>query len=69
MNKLERKIYNTAFIQFFVKKSRKIILPGFQGMPLYTVGKVFFNQVKKVGLQDRARSISFSFITAIPGGH
>ena len=66
MIKLERIVYNTAFVQFFVKKSRKVILPGFQGMPLYVVGKFFLSQVKKVGLQDRARSISFSFITAIP---
>jgi len=28
--------------------------------------KFFFSQVTKVGLNDRARSISFSFITAIP---
>jgi membrane protein len=66
MIKLERIIYNSAFVRFFVNKSKKIILPGFQGLPLYRVGKFFFSQVKKVGLNDRARSISFSFITAIP---
>jgi membrane protein len=66
MIKIERIIYNTAFVQFFVNKSRKMVLPGFQGLPLYKVAKFFFSQVKKVGLNDRARSISFSFITAIP---
>jgi membrane protein len=66
MIKLERIIYNSAFVRFFVNKSKKIVLPGFQGLPLYRVGKFFFSQVKKVGLNDRARSISFSFITAIP---
>ncbi len=66
MTKLERVILNTAPVRYFVNKSRKITLPGFQGMPLYGVGKFFLSQVKKVGLQDRARSISFSFITAIP---
>jgi membrane protein len=66
MTKLERLIYNSSFVRFFVNKSRKIILPGFQGIPLYQVGKFFFSQVKKVGLNDRARSISFSFVTAIP---
>jgi len=35
-------------------------------VPLYEVTKFFVNQVRKVGLNDRARSISFSFITAIP---
>ncbi|MDP4150832.1 MAG: YihY/virulence factor BrkB family protein [Bacteroidota bacterium] len=66
MIKIERIIYNTAFVQFFVNKSRKMVLPGFQGLPLYKVAKFFFSQVKKVGLNDRARSISFSFLTAIP---
>jgi membrane protein len=66
MIKIERIIYNTSFVQFFVNKSRRMVLPGFQGLPLYKVAKFFFSQVKKVGLNDRARSISFSFITAIP---
>jgi membrane protein len=48
------------------EKSKKIVLPGLQRVPLYDVVKFFLNQVKKVGLNDRARSISFSFLTAIP---
>jgi membrane protein len=47
-------------------KSRKIIFPGFQGVPLFEVIKFFVSQVRKVGLIDRARSIAFSFLTAIP---
>jgi membrane protein len=66
MTKLERIIYNTRVFRWLEKKSRKIILPGFQRVPLYDVINFFFNQVKKVGLNDRARSISFSFLTAIP---
>lgn len=66
MIKLERIIYNTAPVRFLAEKSKKIILPGFQGVPLYEVTNFFLNQVKKVGLNDRARSISFSFLTAIP---
>jgi membrane protein len=48
------------------KKSKAIFLPGFQGLPLYDVVVFFKNQVQKVGLNDRARSISFSFLMAIP---
>ncbi|HMH21778.1 MAG TPA: YihY/virulence factor BrkB family protein [Puia sp.] len=66
MIKLERIIYNTPVFRWLEKKSKKIILPGFQGVPLFDVTNFFFNQVKKVGLNDRARSISFSFLTAIP---
>ena len=66
MIKLERKIYNSAPWRFLEAKSKKIILPGFQGAPLFEVISFFVNQVRKVGLQDRARSIAFSFLTAIP---
>lgn len=66
MTKLERKIYNSSLFRFMERKGRKIILPGFQGMPLSEVVSFFVNQVRKVGLIDRARSISFSFLIAIP---
>ena len=42
------------------------MLPGFGKVPLYDVIKFFLSQMKKVGLNDRARSIAFSFLTAIP---
>src|SRR5579872_4715833 len=66
MLKIERKIYDSAFFRWMEAKSRKLILPGFQGTPLFEVIKFFSSQVKKVGLNDRARSIAFSFLTAIP---
>lgn len=66
MLKIERKIYNSALFRFLEAKSKKLILPGFQGAPLFEVITFFNSQVKKVGLNDRARSIAFSFLTAIP---
>jgi membrane protein len=66
MIKLERKFYNSSLFRFLEARSKKIILPGFQGTPLFEVISFFNNQVKKVGLNDRARSIAFSFLTAIP---
>ncbi len=66
MTRFEKIIRNSFIFRFAVAKSKKIILPGFDGVPLYDVIHFFFNQVKKVGLNDRARSISFSFLTAIP---
>jgi membrane protein len=66
MIKLERKFYGSRLWQWVEARSKKIILPGFQGTPLYDVATFFNGQVKKVGLNDRARSIAFSFLTAIP---
>jgi membrane protein len=66
MTKLERKIVSHPFSRFLVTSSKRIIIPGFQGVPLYEIIVFFSNQVRKVGLEDRARSIAFSFLTAIP---
>lgn len=66
MNKFQRKIIEWTPIAFIIKKSKQIILPGFQGLPLYDVVVFFFQQINKVGLNERAAAISFNFIMAIP---
>lgn len=66
MTKLERILLNTLPARFVVRKSKKILLPGFQRMPLYDVIKFFLRQVKKVGFNERAAAISFRFMLAIP---
>lgn len=66
MTKLERIILNTLPFRFIISKSKKISLPGFEGLPLYDVVMFFIQQVRKVGLNDRAASISFNLLMAIP---
>lgn len=66
MIKLERKIYESAPFRFLEALSKKIVLPGFRGKPLFDVIQFFLDQIRKVGLIDRARAIAFSFLTAIP---
>lgn len=66
MTKIERIILNTLPFRFVISKSKKISLPGFEGLPLYDVVMFFIQQVRKVGLNDRAASISFNLLMAIP---
>jgi len=66
MIKLERKIYSSRPFRFLEKRSRKLSLPGFDGVTLHETVTLFVNQVRKVGLIDRARAIAFSFLIAIP---
>lgn len=68
MTKLERIIVNSAPVRFLISKSKKIILPGFEGLHLYDVVIFFISQVKKVGLNERAAAISFNLLMAIPSG-
>lgn len=66
MTKLERLIVNFPPFAYLIRKSKHIIIPGFQGLPLYDVVIFFFQQINKVGLNERAAAISFNFIMAIP---
>lgn len=66
MNKIKSKILNSKPANFARNKTKKIILPGFGGVPLYDVIKFFISQMNKVGLNDRAAAISFNFLMAIP---
>ncbi len=66
MNKLQRIILNTLPARVAVHKSKKLLIPGFQKMALYDVVVFFLSQVRKLGLSDRAASISFQFMLAIP---
>ncbi|MCD4788517.1 MAG: YihY/virulence factor BrkB family protein [Bacteroidales bacterium] len=49
----------------FLKFTKRIILPGFDGMPLYNVASFFFRGIYKGYVTSRASSIAFSFFLAI----
>ncbi|QEC45003.1 YihY/virulence factor BrkB family protein [Pseudobacter ginsenosidimutans] len=66
MTKLERILLNLPPVKFLTEKSKHIILPGFDKVPLYDVILFFLSQVKKVGLTERAAAVAYNFIMAIP---
>ena len=66
MTKFERIIYKSPPIAFIIKESKRIIIPGFKGLPLYDVVRFFFQQINKIGLNERAAAISFNLIQALP---
>jgi len=66
MIKLERIIIESKPITFLIEKSKKIVLPGFEGLPSYDVILFFIKQTQQIGLNERASSIAFNFLMAIP---
>jgi membrane protein len=66
VTKLERIIVQSKPVSFVGRTSKKIILPGFHGVPLYDAFVFFWAQLKKSSLNTRAKSISFDFAMAIP---
>lgn len=49
-----------------VSKTKHVYLPGFKGLPMYDVFKLFFNQLKKHSITERASAISYNIIMAFP---
>ena len=52
-------------ISFFLALSKKIVLPGFDGIPLYNVTVFFIAGLRKGYITSRASAISFTFFLAI----
>jgi len=48
-----------------IKGSRKVVLPGFEGLSLYIVTKFFFHGFHNGNLNMRAASLAFSFFLAL----
>jgi membrane protein len=50
------------------RTAKRIQLPGFQQINLFQIFKFLFKQLNTIGLYDRASSISFNLLMALPAG-
>jgi len=66
LTQLKRRFLVSAPVSFMIRKSKKILLPGFQGIPLFDVVRFFFLQAQKTGFTERASAIAFNFTMTIP---
>ena len=66
LTQIRRKFFTSFPVKFVIRKSKNIILPGFNGIPLFDVVRFFFIQIQKSSLNERASSISFNLLLAIP---
>lgn len=62
--KLLNNISRFRLLRLFVSYSKKVIIPGFDGLPLYKVLVFFFKGLKNGSITTRASSVSFSFFLA-----
>ena len=65
-NKIGDKLVSSEPAKFIVDRSKKTSLPGFGGISLFDVIKFFFQQIRTVGMTERASAISFNLVMAIP---
>ncbi len=62
------KITQSRLFVLIINTSKKIILPGFEGVPLYDVILFFIKGLKNAALSNQSASLSFRFFLAIfPG--
>lgn len=66
LTQLKRKFLVSKPVSFMIRKSKRIFLPGFQGIPLFDVVRFFFSQARKTGFTERASAIAFNFTMTIP---
>lgn len=65
LEKIKRKILGTAAIRFLLLFSKKLTIPGFEGMPLFDVSSFFIKGIQNGSLTTRASSLAFKFFLAI----
>ena len=66
LTQIKRRLLVSAPVSFLIRKSKKILLPGFQCIPLFDVVRFFFLQAQKTGFTERASAIAFNFTMTIP---
>jgi membrane protein len=60
-----KKVLDWKLVSWSIRQSKKIVLPGFDGLPLYNVARFFIRGLYEGYLTSRASSISFNFFLAI----
>ncbi|RLD42110.1 MAG: hypothetical protein DRI86_12230 [Bacteroidetes bacterium] len=68
MQKLSERIEEIRFVRKIIFLAKKFTLPGFQGVPIYNVVKLFFKAIDEGEIFQRAAAISYNFFVALfPG--
>ncbi len=65
MNKFLQKIIAKKIVQVPLDLSKKLIIPGFDNLPIYDVIRFFIEGIQKNSLTTRASSLAFRFFLAL----
>lgn len=66
IRKITQRLISSGPVKLIIDKSKETSLPGFRGIPIYDVVNFFIGQVQTIGMTERASSIAFNFVMAIP---
>lgn len=65
IKKIKNRILGNKIITTLIALSKKLVLPGFEGVPLYNVAVFFLKGIRNGTLTARASSVAFSFFLAL----
>lgn len=65
MSKLKAWLLNLPFVDRLIEKSKQTTIPGFDGLPIYSVLNFFIKEIQKEHLNTKSSSLAFSFFLAI----
>lgn len=63
---IEKLVLGLKPVSWVIRKSKNLVLPGFDGAPLYDVIIFFLKETARESLVERAAAMSFNFLLAIP---
>ncbi len=64
-DRIIEKVLSLGMVVWVIRISKKVVLPGFDGIPLYDVAVFFYNGLTQGYIATRAAAISFSLFLAI----
>lgn len=65
IEKIKNWALNLPLVSSTIALSKRLVLPGFDGLPIYYVGIFFWNGIQKGLLATKASSLAFKFFMAI----
>jgi membrane protein len=65
LKKIPDKLSRSTPVAFFIRYYKKLVIPGFDGMPVYKVAKFFFRGLWNGSINVRASALSFTFFLAL----
>lgn len=62
---IQQIIFNSLIARKIRDWSKKIVLPGFEGVSLYDTGRFFIENMNNINLDDRCAAVTYNFLTAL----
>jgi membrane protein len=63
---IKKAVLNLPVVNKLLQLSKRIVLPGFEGVSLYEAGDFFLENMNNVNLSDRCSAVTYNFLTALP---